>query len=99
MKELWIGVVEVLTEPSPGTGNTLAFTNVVAWADAASDYVSSVNAMLSGYGWTVLNIDHLRPISGDSKFSDEIAEIIERAKTNPSGCIFGTFHYYPSRPA
>jgi hypothetical protein len=97
MKELWIGVVEVLTEPTPGTGNTLAFTNAVAWADAAADYVDSVTAVLSGYGWTVLSVENIKPVAGDAGFSDEIAEMIERAKMDPKACILGSFHYYPSR--
>jgi hypothetical protein len=29
----------------------------------------------------------------------ELAEQIERAKLEPESCIFGTLHYYPSKPA
>lgn len=50
MKELWIGVVEVLTEPSTGEGNTRAFTNVVTWATSTSDYVTAVANVFSEYG-------------------------------------------------
>jgi hypothetical protein len=99
MKELWIGVVEVLTEPNPKTGNTLAFTHAVTWAEVASDYAESVHAVFSGYGWTVLSLENVRPIGANGEISNETAEMIERAKSNPDACIFGTFHYYPSRPA
>ena len=99
MRELWIGVVEVLTEPSAGSGDTRAFTNVVTWSSAVSEYVDSVSAVFTGYGWTVLRTENERPIAGERGFSGEIDEIIERAQQNPNACIFSTFYYYPSKPS
>jgi hypothetical protein len=99
MRELWIGVVEVLTEPSLGNGDTRAFTNVVTWASTASEYFDSVTAVFAEYGWTVLGVENQRPIANETGFEEEIAEIIERAKLNPNACIFATFHSYPSKPA
>lgn len=97
MKRLWIGVAEVLTEPSPGDGNTRAFTNVVTWADCTRDYVTAVTKVFSEYGWTVLGVENARPIDSETDFNEEIAEIIENAKTNPNACIFATCYYYPSK--
>ena len=99
MKKLWMGVVEVLTEPSSGDGDTRAFTNVVTWTASASDYVTAVTNVLSEYGWTVLGVENARPVDSETGFNEEITEIIERAKTNPNACIFATLHYYPSKPA
>jgi hypothetical protein len=99
MQELWIGGVEVLTEPSIGEGNTRAFTNVVTWAATASDYAESITAVFAGYGWTVLGIENERPVASETCFNEEITDIIERAKQNPNACIYATFHYYPSKPA
>jgi hypothetical protein len=98
MRELWIGVVEVLTEPSMGGGDTRAFTNVVTWAGNASEFVSSVTAVLADYGWTVLGTENERPVARETGYSDEITEIIERAKMNPRACIYATLNYYPSKP-
>jgi hypothetical protein len=99
MRKLWIGLVEVLTEPSVGDGNTRAYTNVITWASTVSDYADSVTNVFTEYGWTVLGIENERPIDGETDFSDEITEIIERAQQNPKACIYATFHYYPSRPS
>jgi hypothetical protein len=99
MRELWIGVVEVLTKSSVGDGNTRAFTNVVTWATTASDFVNSVTTVFAEYGWTVLSVENQRPIASETGFEEEITEIIERAKLIREACIFGTFHYYPSKPA
>jgi hypothetical protein len=99
MRELWIGVVEVLTEPSEGDGDTRAFTNVVTWANTAQGYIDSVTSVFEGYGWTLLGAENVRPIAQQRNFNEEMAEIVERAKTNPDACIYATFHYYPSQPA
>jgi hypothetical protein len=98
MKQLWIGVVEVLLEPTALNGDTRAFTNVVTWANGTSEYADSVTTVFAGYGWTVLGIENERPIDCETNFSEEIAEIIESAKTNPNACIFATFYSYPSPP-
>jgi hypothetical protein len=99
MKELWIGVVEVLTDPSSGAGNTRSFTNVITWATSVSTYLAKVTSVFSGYGWTVLGSESVRPVDFEPEFDEEIVEIIERARINPDACIFATFHYYPSKPA
>jgi hypothetical protein len=99
MKELWIGVVEVLTEPSSGDGNTRAFTNVITWATSVSTFLAKVTSVFSEYGWNVLGTENVRPISLEVDFDEEIVEIIERARANPNACIYATFHYYPSKPA
>jgi len=99
MKELWIGVVEVITEPSVGSGNTRAFTKVVTWASSTPDYVDSVTSVFAKYGWSVLSTENERPVAGLTDFSDEIVEIIDRARDNPRACIFATLYYYPSKPA
>ena len=99
MQELWIGVVEVLTEPSIGEGDTRVFTNVVTWAATASEYLESVTAASAEYRWTVLGVENERPVASETGFNEEITEIIERAKLNPKACIFATFYYYPSKPA
>ena len=99
MQELWIGVVEVLTVPSIGNGDTRAFTNVVTWATTVSDYVDTVTTVFAKYGWTVLGTDNQRPVANEIDYCEEITDIIERAKQNQNACIYATFHYYPSKPA
>jgi hypothetical protein len=99
MRQLWIGLVEVLTEPNDDEGNTRAFTNVIAWAESAEGFATCVSGVLEEYGWTVLGTEDARPVSSESGFSEEIAEIIKRAQSIPKACIFSTLHYYPSRLA
>ena len=98
MKELWIGVVEVLTGPSRGCGDSRAFTNVVTWAESSSTYHDAVATVFDKSDWTVLGVKEARAVRSSSGYGKEIAAIIERAESNPSACIFSTFHYYPSKP-
>jgi len=84
MRELWIAVAEVLTEPSVGNRDTHAFTNVVTWASTSSDYVDSVTAVFAEFGWTVLGTENERPVASETGFSEEITEIIERAAESKS---------------
>ena len=99
VKELWIGVVEVLTNPSTGSGDTCAFTNVVTWATSEPSYITAVSGVFSEYGWTVLGTENARPIDPKELLNEEISEVIECARLNLNACIFGTFHYYPSKHA
>lgn len=99
MKELWIGVAEVLTDATSGEGNTRAFTNVVTWATSAENYSHTITNVLAKYDWTVLGVENVRAIADEVGFDEEVAEIIERARPNPNACIFATLHYYPSRPS
>jgi hypothetical protein len=99
IRELWIGVVEVLTESSAGDGDTRAFTNVVTWASTVSDFVDSVIPVFTEYGWTVLATGNARHVANEGGFSEEITEILERAEQNPKACIFATFYYYPLKPS
>jgi hypothetical protein len=98
MKELWIGMVEVLTDPSTGDGDTRAYTNVVTWAESVSGYRDAVAHAFSEYEWAVLDVENARPIASETGFSEEISEMIERASANQNACIYATFHYYPSKP-
>ncbi|HEY3625292.1 MAG TPA: hypothetical protein VGL00_03375 [Terracidiphilus sp.] len=98
LRRLWIGVVEVLTDPSTGKGDTRAFTNVVTWADDSTAYLNSVNSAFNDYGWTILGIENARPFLESEEFTADLSDVIERAKSNSKACIFSAFHYYSSPP-
>jgi hypothetical protein len=96
MKGLWIGTVELLTEPSQ-RGNTRAFTNVIAWANELADYKETVESVVSKYDWTLVAVESARAIEDGEEFNQEINQIIASAKSNPNACMIATLHYYPSR--
>jgi hypothetical protein len=98
MRELWTGLFELLTPPSD-SGNTGCFTNIVAWADDAGDFRAKVARILEKDSWFVANAENCVTVSEAGGVPDELAEQIDTAKTHPDDCIFGTLHYFPSKPA
>jgi hypothetical protein len=98
MKKLWTGQVHVLTPPAQG-GDTRAFTNVVTWADDAEDFAAAVAKIFARRHWTVLDVKLCMPAADCKVMTAELADQVERAKEEPDACVFGTLHYYPSKPA
>jgi hypothetical protein len=74
---------------------TTGFTNFVTWAESQDEFARNVSEVLEKYGWQLLTIEKVSPIDPRCTYSEEIEEIIERARDNPRACIFGTFHTYP----
>lgn len=98
MKELWTAQVHLLTPPAE-FGDTRCCTNVVAWAKDEESYLSTVKAIFERRNWTVLSVHQCKRVADCGPVIEEHAEQIERAKEQPGECIFGTLHYYPSKPA
>jgi hypothetical protein len=98
MNELWTGRFELLTPPTE-FGDTGCYTNIVAWANDAADFQAKVSRILEKDSWFVVAIDNCLPIDECEKIPDQLAEQIETARTRPDDCVYGTLHYFPSKPA
>jgi hypothetical protein len=98
MKELWAAQINILTPPAE-FGDTKAFTNVVAWAEDAEDFRARVSSIFARRHWSILSVQQCKRAADCTAIQEELAEQIERARKQPGGCIFGTLHYYPSKPA
>lgn len=98
MKELWTAQMHILTPPSD-FGDTRAFTNVVAWAEDAEHLTAVVSSIFAKRHWSILSVQQCRRAADCRSIKDELAEQIENARKQPDACIFGTLHYYPSKPA
>jgi hypothetical protein len=98
MKQLWTGLFELLTPPSE-SGDTGCFTNIVAWATDVGDFRAKVARILEKDSWFVVDVEKCVTVSEGQDVPDELAEQIETARTRPDDCIFGTLHYFPSKPA
>lgn len=98
MRELWTGQAHILTPPAD-FGDTRALTNVVAWAEDAEDFTARVSSIFARRHWTVLGMKQCQRAAECTAIVEELAEQIEHAKKQANGCVFGTLHYYPSKPA
>ena len=97
MKKMWTALVEILTPPNE-LGNTKAYTNVVAWAENEKEYRASISNLFEKSDCFVLEVEQCMRIADCTNLSKELSEQIERSKAHPEDCIFGTLHYYPSKP-
>jgi hypothetical protein len=98
MKELWTAQVHLLTPPVE-FGDTKCFTNVVAWADGPEDYRATITPVLEKRHWSILRVQQCKRVSDCTGVIVEHAEQIEQARQKPGSCVYGTLHYYPSKPA
>jgi hypothetical protein len=98
MKELWTGQVHILTPPSE-SGDTKALTNVVAWAENSEDFSATISTILARRQWSILSMQQCKRAADCAITIEELSDQIEQARREPGSCIFGTLHYYPSKPA
>jgi hypothetical protein len=98
MKELWTAQVHILTPPTD-FGDTKCCTNVVAWAKDSVDFTATVSTIFARRHWSILNMQQCKRAAECAAPIEELAEQIDAAKIRPGSCIFGTLHYYPSKPA
>ena len=98
MKELWTAQVHLLTPPVE-FGDTKCFTNVVAWAESPEDFLATIAPILEKRHMSILRVQQCKRVSDCTGVIVEHAEQIEQARQKPGSCVFGTFHYYPSKPA
>ena len=94
--EIWVGTIEIsyFDWEKPGVRKN-AFTVVTTWASNIEQFEQKCILMLKSYGWTLLGVDKANPVPSDYEFNEEVADMLERTRTNPKAIIYGTFHTYP----
>jgi hypothetical protein len=98
MKELWTAQVHLLTPPAE-FGDTKCCTNVVAWAEDSEELEATISSIFARRNWSILSVHKCKRAVECKSMIQELAEQIEQAGMEPGGCVFGTLHYYPSKPA
>ncbi|HEY1472003.1 MAG TPA: hypothetical protein VGF61_23385 [Candidatus Acidoferrum sp.] len=94
--EVWVGTIEVSYFDAETTGTRKnAFTVVSAWATNAEDFRQKCERMLGSYGWKLLGVDKANPAPENYVFSDEVADMLERTRTNPNAIILWHLLHVP----
>jgi hypothetical protein len=68
--------------------------NITTWAGSKEAANSKIEKYLNSLGWSLVSVDKAEVIGGESEFGDEVAEMIERTRSNLNAIILGTFHTY-----
>jgi hypothetical protein len=94
--DIWIGTIEIswIDEERPNVFQP-AFTVVTTWTANAEEFREKCNRMLESYGWKLLGVEQANPVPDSGEFSEEVEDMLERTRSNPSAIIYGTFHSYP----
>jgi hypothetical protein len=97
-RELWKGLVELRRLPHSELlhGAAGAFTTIVTWASDAAEFREKTECLAASLGLYVFGVEDEHPVADDmgSAVSEEIADLIERAESNPNAILYGTFHTY-----
>ena len=96
MQELWHLFLEITVQPEDfPSGDTIGFMNVITLADSAEAAQAKVEANFATFNWHIVQIENSKVIDPDFLAEDdELAEMIERARSHPDPIICGTFHSY-----
>jgi hypothetical protein len=99
-RQMWRGLVEIRRLPHSDLlrDSAGAFTWVVTWASTAAEFRNQADRLAASLGLYVFGVEGEHPIADvvPRAFSDEIADLIERAEHNPNAILYGTFHKYRS---
>ena len=93
--KLWIVRVEMTVQPEDfPSGDTVGFTNIVTWASDAEGASSKIREYVARYDWHVLGVEQVNSVDESLSYSDEMNDMIDRARDNPQAILLGTFHSY-----
>jgi len=72
-----------------------AFTVITTRAVSAEQFREKCIRTLGNYGWNLLDVKRSNPVPENGEFSEEVADMLETTRSNPSAIICGTFYSYP----
>jgi hypothetical protein len=96
--ELWIGVVELKPLNREAYGAAGAFTNIVTWARDVEESRAKSEVIAGTLSMYVMGVEEAEPLADRTKkcqLTEEVADMVFRAESNPNAIIYGTFHQYP----
>jgi hypothetical protein len=96
--ELWIGLVELKPLDRQAYGAAGAFTNIVTWADDEACFRRKAEMIAATLEMFVMDVEGAEPLAERTRkrrMTQEIDEMVLRAKCNPNAIVYGTFHQYP----
>jgi hypothetical protein len=94
MEKMWLVVAEIIGKSERSPESEVGFMNITTWADSKEAASSKIERYLNSFGWDLADIDTADLVDEDSRYGDEVADMIDRTRNNPHAIILGTFHTY-----
>jgi hypothetical protein len=100
--ELWIGLVELKPLQRAAHDAAGAFTNIVTWASDIGEFRAKSEVIAAILDQYVIDVEQAEPLAeraSKSELTEEVADMVLRAESNPEAIVYGTFHRYPFNEA
>ncbi len=94
METMWLVLAEVIADTEGSSGSKIGFMNITTWAGSKEAASSKIEKYLNSFGWSLVLVDKAEVIDDESEVGDEVADMVERTRSNPNAIILGTFHAY-----
>jgi hypothetical protein len=97
MSDVWVG----LTEVSKSEGCELDFNGAAAFvwwatqADSEEGFVSKLSDALKHYKLVLRELSEMRRFEDANTVSEELRDMVDRARQDANWVLFGTFFIYP----
>jgi hypothetical protein len=94
MEKIWLILAEVIAKSGGSLGSEIGFMNVTTWAVSREAASSKIAEYLHSFGWELVQVEKADFVDEGSPCGDEVAEMIDRTRSNRDSIILGTFHTY-----
>ena len=64
--------------------------NITTWADSSF----KIRGYLKSLGWNLISVEEASVINETAQYGQDVADMIERTRSNTAAIILGTFHTY-----
>jgi hypothetical protein len=92
---MWLVLTEIVSRTGdPSSPSKVGFMNITTWADSKEAASTKIRQYLESFGWHLVSVEQADVIEEDAEYGEEVAEMIERTRSNPNAIILGTFHTY-----
>lgn len=68
--------------------------NVTTWAHSKEAAGTKIRQYLELFGWNLVSIEEANVVEDEGVCGEDVADMIERTRSNPRAIILGTFHTY-----
>ena len=94
MEKMWLVVAEIIGKSDLSLESEIGFMNITTWSDSKENASSKIERYLNSFGWSLVEVDKADVIDEDVPYHEEVADMIDRTRSNPNAIILGTFHTY-----
>jgi hypothetical protein len=95
MEAIWLVLTETVARTADSSpASEVGFMNITTWADCKEAAGAKIRQYLESFGWNLVLIEEANVVEDEGAYGEDVADMIERTRSNPRAIILGTFHTY-----